>query len=211
MSDLQEQFHQAVAAADYATVNKLVFEVNVNARDAMGETALHSAMRTAMLADVMQLLDAGANPNQPDHEGITPFMVAVNATKFDNAGLGLGYKANVNFQPTSQSLPPLYHAMNLDSANGTTTRTTFLLTHGADIDKLIMLPDGSKMTLGAYALQCDAKLGVLFFERLIKNHLNRDVRAELAAGTARRQRHDTITFVLSCRIKADGLKFKLAY
>ena len=137
MSPLQDEFRQAVLTNDYDAMEKLIAKgIDVNAADQSGETALHLSMRIGSATHIMLLLAAGADPNKPDDQGVTPFMAAVNATKFANAGFAVDYKADVDFQPRPTDMPPLYRAMAYDTINGTVERTAFLLKRGANIDAI---------------------------------------------------------------------------
>lgn len=210
MSALQEEFRQAVLTNNYDAVEKLIAKgVDVNAADASGETALHLSMRIGSSTDIIQLLDAGADPNKADDEGVTPFMAAVNATKFSNATFAIDYKADVDYQPKPTDMPPLYRAMVFDTINGTVERTAFLLKRGANIDATITQPDGSKKSLIAYALDFDVERGSDALEKLIKNHLNRDIRAEFTAVVRREKAHATVRSILDDCVRADGNKFKV--
>ena len=210
MSKLYEELRTAVLQNDYDAVEKVLLKgVNINTSDDSGETVLHIAMRIGAATNVMQLLDAGADPNQPDDEGVTPFMAAVNAEKYANASFAIDYKADVNFQPTPQSLPPIYRAIFYDTINGTSKRTSFLLERGATIDTAITLPDGAVQTIGEYALKCDAEAQGDRFAKLIENYLGRDLRTEFATAAACKREHATITSVISARAQADGKKFKM--
>lgn len=210
MSDLYQKLRDAVLKNDYDVVEKLLLKgVNINASDDSGETVLHIAMRIGAATNVMQLLDAGADPNQPDDEGVTPFMAAVNAEKYANATFAIDYKADVHFQPTPQSLPALYRAIFYDTINGTSKRTSFLLERGANIDAVIVLPDGSEQTVGEYALKCESEAGGDRFTKLVENYLGRNLRQEFSQAAARKREHATIASVISTRAHADGAKFKM--
>ena len=207
---LYQELRSAVLNNDYDVVEKVLLKgVNVNTSDDSGETVLHIAMRIGGGTHVIQLLDAGADPNQPDDEGVTPFMAAVNAEKYANAAFAIDYKADVNFQPTPQSLPPLYRAIFFDTINGSSKRTSFLLERGASIDAVIVLPDGSAQTVGEYALKCDAETGGDRFAKMVENYLGRNLRTEFAQAAARKREHATISSVISSRARDDGAKFKM--
>lgn len=210
MSDLQEQFRRAVLGNDYDAIEKCIKQgVDVNAADDRGETALHMSMRLGSANIIIMLLDAGSDPNHADVEGVTPFMAGVNAEKYANAQFAIDYKADVNFQPTPDILPPLYRAMFYDTINGTSKRTAFMLERGASLDMGVTLSDGSVKTLIQYALECDKETHSERFYKLIKNHCNRDIRSEQAKVVATKSTHDHIVSVLASSSKADGNKFKL--
>lgn len=205
-----EQLRSAVLNNDYDSVEKALLKgVNINTSGDSGETVLHIAMRIGAANHIMQLLDAGADPNQPDDDGVTPFMAAISAEKYANATFAIDYKADVNFQPTPQSLPPLYRAIFFDAINGTSKRTSFLLERGASIDAVVALPDGTEQTIGEYALKCDAEANGDRFAKLVKNYLDRDLRSEFSQAAARKREHATISSVISTRARADGAKFKM--
>ena len=54
----------------------LAGDVDVNALDAKGQTALILAIQNNHLAVVRELLAHGANPNTPDSHGFTPLRAA---------------------------------------------------------------------------------------------------------------------------------------
>ncbi len=210
MSISYAELRAAVLSGKYDDVQALLDKgADVNMTDTDGETVLHIAMRISSATDVMQLLGAGADTNHADAEGVTPFMAAVNATKFANAAFAIDYKADVNFQPRPDSMPPLYRAMSYDTMNGVTERTAFLLKQGANIDAVIVQPDGSVKSLIKCALDFDAERNGQALEKLIKNHLNRDIRAEFNAAVARKSMHEHIVSVLGTHRKNDSNRYRL--
>jgi ankyrin repeat protein len=49
---------------------------DINRRDSTGETALMLAAQEGLINNVKTLLDAGANPETPDNNGLTPLQAA---------------------------------------------------------------------------------------------------------------------------------------
>ena len=74
----QTALHLLASVRDCNDVMKVVLasNVNVNARDAGQQTALHKAAQHAGLADIVTLLDGGADPNLMDAAGHTPMHLA---------------------------------------------------------------------------------------------------------------------------------------
>jgi len=54
----------------------LASNIDLNARDAQGRTALILAIQYGHVDAVKMLLDHGANPNTPDSHGVTPLAAA---------------------------------------------------------------------------------------------------------------------------------------
>lgn len=160
-------------------VEYLSFGADPNSQKDSGETILHEAARSSSTQAVITLIEAGADPNLAANDGVTPFMAAVNAKRFDSALYMLDYKADVNFQPTPQSMSPLYRAIFFDTLDGHTNRTAFLLERGANPDALIELPDGQSLTMTAWADQCDQEAGRRLFADLFTRHTDRDIRGEV--------------------------------
>ncbi len=75
-----ELLQHACDAGDRSTCVQILLEKGwrsaVNEKDAQGHTPLHLAVGRGDLETVRVLLDAGANPNAQDQDGVTPLTLA---------------------------------------------------------------------------------------------------------------------------------------
>lgn len=100
--------------------------LDVNAQDCYGMTPLHYAMRSKNVEAIIALLNAGANPNIPNQDNLTPLsMIGYLPDRLDVLELMLKNGANVHFlvnenesimesyKPTSSEphLSPIYELM----------------------------------------------------------------------------------------------------
>jgi len=83
----------------------------IDARHATGYPALFLATARGHLAVMRFLLDAGADPDIPDHIGVTPLMGACYEDRVDAAALLLARGANVNARTAEQATPLMFAAM----------------------------------------------------------------------------------------------------
>ena len=90
-----EAWRQAVRNRDRATANRLLRDAGLTrGRKADGSTALHYAAQLGDLSQVRALLDAGAEINAEDADGVTPLMLAM--TDPAKVRLLLDRGANIN-------------------------------------------------------------------------------------------------------------------
>jgi len=87
---------------------------------------------------VRSLLDAGANIDQPNPDGVTPLMVAIDNFRFDTARLLLDQGANAHTWDW-WGRTPLYVAVDMSSYNGRAPRPAASAeTSGTDIVRLLL-------------------------------------------------------------------------
>ena len=96
-------FHSAILSGNTEIAMRSIKsgDVNVNSRDAYGDSALHIATKSGRKEMVRILLEANANVNIDDRLGNTPLHIAVMADKADMVKLLLEANADVNLQDRS--------------------------------------------------------------------------------------------------------------
>ncbi len=105
-----------------------------------------AAGSSAFELDVLEtLLDAGANPNQPDEWGTSALTYAVNKGKWLRVGVLIKAGADINFQHEKGiSKTALFHAVMLDLQRGDTTYTSCVLGFRPDVSLKMAMGDLSK-------------------------------------------------------------------
>jgi ankyrin repeat protein len=103
-----------------------------------GLTALLYAARSGCTRCVRAILEAGADINQPNPDGVTPLMVAIDNFRFDTARLLLERGANPHTWDW-WGRTPLYVAVDMSSFNSrVTTRPASSETSALDIARLLL-------------------------------------------------------------------------
>ena len=174
-----------VAAAQVERALELMAQgARPDAPDAAGRTALHAAAEKGSALLVQMFLDHGGRPNQADHEGTTPLMVAVGARKFANADFLRDAGGDVNFRACRTAAPPLYHALLQDNAEGHCERAAYLLQHGADPDAIVVLSADDEAGLSELAHRLDKGRPQPIFEDLFERYTGRNIRREADEAAA---------------------------
>lgn len=102
-----------------------------------------AAGSTAFELDILEvLLEAGANPNQPDAWGVTALCYAINKGKWLRAGVLVKAGADVNFQEEAGiSKTALFYAVMLDLERGEQTHTACVLGFHPDLSVRMFTDD----------------------------------------------------------------------
>ena len=108
------------AANDWGA--QITSEPRAQYRPTGGLTPLLYAARSGCTACVQVILDAGAEPNQPNPDGVTPLIVAIENFAFDAAILLLDRGANPNTWDW-WGRTPLYAAVDINSFTGRAERS----------------------------------------------------------------------------------------
>uniref|UniRef100_A0A8C2D804 Ankyrin repeat domain 52a n=1 Tax=Cyprinus carpio TaxID=7962 RepID=A0A8C2D804_CYPCA len=120
----------AAAASGHVDVVKYLLRNGIDEPNAFGNTALHVACYTGQEAVANELVNRGANVNQPNHRGYTPLHLAAVST---NGALCLELLVNngadVNMQ-SKEGKSPLHMA----AIHGRFTRSQILIQNGGEID-----------------------------------------------------------------------------
>ena len=118
----------------------LKHDLDSNMRDQDGDTLLHRALQTRRgipgiafekkLQVIQQLLQAGANPNLPDKDGITPFIYSLGHVdnNYAIAKMMIAKGASIN-KPDSRGDTPLHYQVR----RGTAEMTSYLIARGANV------------------------------------------------------------------------------
>ncbi|GKZ34467.1 hypothetical protein AbraIFM66950_004742 [Aspergillus brasiliensis] len=104
------------------------------------------------------LLQFGANPNEPDRQGKTPLLVAVEESFSDGATLLLKYRADANYAREKGRDSPLSRAL----AKGNLHMVQQLLAHGGNADT--ETPSGSTMLIELIKQRAPPKLVTLLLD-----------------------------------------------
>jgi len=103
--------------------------LDVNAKDAEGDTSLHRALGIGRTDIVAMLLEKNANVNSSNKSGDTPLMLAAGDKQLLNTRAFLDRKADVNAQ-NKQGMTPLMFA----AKNGRLENVKLLLSKGANVN-----------------------------------------------------------------------------
>jgi len=122
-----ESIHQAAVDGDIDQVKLLISKgADVNSRNRMSWTPLHTAIQNRRQAVVELLIAKGADVNAKDNSGRTPLLVAVNTGQKDAVGLLITKVADVNAMGSRGD-----NALSLAKKRGDTEIVELLLKHGA--------------------------------------------------------------------------------
>ena len=119
---------RAAIQADLDELQALVDAgADLNAKDALGRTALHMAAFYGQLKVTELLIDRGADVNVKDRVGMTPLHVAVLSGGRQEVELLLEKKAGINIKSDAGQT-----ALHLAAAAGQQKLSKFLIEHGGD-------------------------------------------------------------------------------
>ncbi len=104
----------------------------------------YAAGSTVFELDILEtLLDAGANPNQPDEWGVCALVYALNNRKWLRTDVLVKAGADVNFQSDKNiSKTALFYAVMLDIERGEKTHTACILGLKPDVSLCMVRGDG---------------------------------------------------------------------
>ena len=127
--DQLDQLIEAVRERDHAAVRDLLGqEIDVNAREGDGATALHWAVVRDDLESMSLLLDAGADVNASNDYGVTPLSLACTNRSATAVGVLLEGGADPNAASMMGETP-----LMTCSRTGNAAAVTALLDHGAEV------------------------------------------------------------------------------
>ncbi|HEY9762999.1 MAG TPA: ankyrin repeat domain-containing protein [Trichocoleus sp.] len=132
MRDPALELHEAFVRGDLEAVRRSFGDATdfPNVYDECGTSCLIYALYHSPLSLVRQLLELGANPNEPVQDGFPPLFVALDSNCADQAervALLLEFGADVQ-QRGVNDYTALHYAASRDNAEA----VTLLLSHGAD-------------------------------------------------------------------------------
>uniref|UniRef100_A0A8C7FXS3 Ankyrin repeat domain 52a n=1 Tax=Oncorhynchus kisutch TaxID=8019 RepID=A0A8C7FXS3_ONCKI len=122
----------AAAASGHIDIVKYLLRLGLDEPNAFGNTALHVACYTGQEAVANELVNQGANVNQPNRSGYTPLHLAAVST---NGALCLELLVNngadVNQQSNAGKSP-----LHMAAIHGRFTRSQILIQNGGEIDSV---------------------------------------------------------------------------
>jgi ankyrin repeat protein len=127
-------------------LNSQDVDIDVNARDSEGKSALHRAVATGNIDIVSALLIAGAHVDMPDEAGLTPLHIAASGSSGDVVNELLSYGADINDRD-NHGRTALHHVCS--SKYPSDAALQMLLDNGADVN----MADVDKRTPLHYAAQ----------------------------------------------------------
>ena len=207
-----KQLFCAVWNQDIATVETLIADhVNVNALSTgvgikdgnRGFTPLHLVPRQGSvpitIAVAQALIDAGADVNAQDDDGVTPLENAINKSDMNLVKMLIAAGAHIDVQDESNSneIAPLYVAVSHGINYNNTSMAEYLIIAGASVNAMSHIGLGLRQT----ALHMAAKNnGVAMVELLLRNGADRDllnINNETAADIALAASHSEELSTLS--------------